>query len=125
MHTTTPLVETFTVEDGCLVRRVEQPRGSRYERRCPIRAYRELAWAAIDLAADGFTGQTLTSQVRNKPRERHDDSNPWVSYTNAVVAIAFWENCGLLDHRRHRNHVNDGYFFESAISEFYALTRKT
>ena len=113
--------ETFAVVDGCLVRKVVPRRGQPYEHRCPLHAYRELAWAAIDLAADGFTVETLADQVRNRPREEHDDREPWASYTNAAVAIAFWKERGLLDVRHRRNHVDDGFFFEDAMIEFHAL----
>lgn len=121
MTVTTPRAETFAIEDGCLVRKVVPRRGEPYEHRCPLDAYRELAWAAIDLAADGFTVETLADQVRSRPREEHDDREPWASYTNAAVAIAFWKERSLLDIRRRRNHVNDGYFFEDAMIEFHAL----
>ena len=112
--------ETFAVEDGRLVRKVIPRRGKPYGHRCPLDAYRELVWAAIDLAADGFTVETLADQVRNRPRQKHDDREAWASYTNAAVAIAFWKERGLIDVRRRRNYVNDGYFFEDAMSEFYA-----
>jgi hypothetical protein len=121
MPATTPRVETFVVEDRCLVRKVIPRRGEPYEHRCPLDAYRELAWAAIDLAADGFTVETLADQVRNRPREKHDDREAWASYTNAAVAIAFWKERDLLDIRRRRNHIDDGYFFEDAMIEFHAL----
>ena len=121
MPATTPRVETFAIEDGHLVRTVVPRRGQRYEHRCPLAAYRELAWAAIDLAADGFTVETLADQVRNRPREEHDDREPWASYTNAAVAIAFWKERGVIETRRRRNHVDDGFFFEDAMIEFHAL----
>jgi hypothetical protein len=113
--------ETFAVEDGHLIRKVVPRRGQPYEHRCSLDAYRELAWAAIDLAADGFTVETLADQVRSRPREEHDDREPWASYTNAAVAIAFWKERGLLDVRRRRNTVDDGFFFEDAMIEFHAL----
>jgi len=121
MPATTPRVESFAVEDGCLVRKVVPRRGEPYEHRCPLDAYRELVWAAIDLAADGFTVETLADQVRNRPREERDDREPWASYTNAAVAIAFWKERGVIETRRRRNHVDDGYFFEDAMIEFHAL----
>ncbi len=121
MTATTPRVEAFAIEDGHLVRKVVPRRGEPYEHRCPLAAYRELAWAAIDLAADGFTVETLADQVRSRPREEHDYREPWASYTNAAVAIAFWKERGLLDIRHRRNHVDDGYFFEDAMIEFHAL----
>ena len=37
------------------------------------------------------------------------------------MAIVFWKERGLLDVRRRRNHVDDGYFFEDAMVEFHAL----
>jgi len=114
-------IEAFAVEDGDLVRKVVPRRGEPYEHRCPLDAYRELAWAAIDLAADGFNVETLADQVRNRPREEHDDRELWASYTNAAVAIAFWKERGLLDIRRRRNHVDDGFFFEDAMTEYFAL----
>jgi hypothetical protein len=89
MTTTISRVETLAIEDGCLVRKVVPRRGEPYEHRCPLAAYRELAWAAIDLAADGFTVETLADQVRSRPREERDDREPWASYTNAAVVIAF------------------------------------
>ena len=121
MPATTQRVETFLVKDDHLVRKVIPRRGEPYEHRCPLDAYRELAWAAIDLAADGFTVETLADQVRSRPHEEHDDRKPWASYTNAAVAIAFWKERGLLEVRRRRNHVDDGYFFEDTMIEFHAL----
>ena len=121
MPATTPRVETFAIEDGHLLRKVVPRRGQRYEHRCPLAAYRELAWAAIDLAADGFTVETLADQVRSRPREEHDDREPCASYTNAAVAIAFWKERGVIETRRRRNHVDDGFFFEDAMIEFHAL----
>ena len=79
------------------------------------------ARAAIDLAADGFTVETLADQVRNRPREEHDDREPWASYTNPALAIAFWKERGLLDIRRRRNHVDDGFLFEDAMIEFHVM----
>ena len=121
MPATTQRVETFKVEEGHLVRKVVPRRGEPYEHRCSVDAYRELAWAAIDLAADGFTVETLADQVRNRPREERDEREPWASYTNAAVVIAFWKEHGLLDIRRRRNFVDDGFFFEDAMLEFHAL----
>src|SRR3990172_1891236 len=88
--------ETFHVEDGYLIRRVLPRRGEPPEHRCRLGAYREAAWAAIDLAADGFTVETLADQVRSRPREEHDDREPWASYTNAAVAIPFCKQRPLL-----------------------------
>jgi hypothetical protein len=113
--------ETFVVEDGYLVRKVVPPRGRPYEHRCSLAAHRELTWAAIDLAASGFTVTTLADQVRSRPREEHDDREPWASYTNAAVAIAFWKERGLIETRRRLNHVRDEFFFEDAMIEFHAL----
>lgn len=113
--------ETFAVEDQYLVRKVIPRRGEPYEHRCSLDAYRELTWAAIDLAADGFTVTTLADQVRNQPREAQDDRERWASYTNAAVAIAFWKDRGLLDSRRRRNYVDDRCFFEDSMIEYHAL----
>jgi hypothetical protein len=65
--------------------------------------------------------ESLADQVRSRPREEHDDRDPWASYTNAAVAIAFWKERRLLDIRRRRNRVDDGYFFEDAMIELHAL----
>jgi hypothetical protein len=120
MPATTPRVETFAVEDGYLVRRVVPARGKAYEHRCPLAIYRELAWSAIDLAADGFTLESLVECLRNRPVEG-DEPKPWSSLTNAAVAIAFWKERGIIDTRRRRNYVGDGYFFEDAMIEYLAL----
>ncbi len=121
MSATSPRVETFAVEDGHLVRKVVPRRGRSYEHRCPLEVYRELIWAAVGLADDGFTVETLVDQVRSRPREAHEDREPWTSFTNAAVAVAFWKDRGLLEVRRRRHHVDDGYFFEDAMVEFHAL----
>jgi len=130
MPATTPRVETFAIEDDHLVRKVVPRRGEPYEHRCPLAAYRELVWAAIDLAADGFTVETLVDRVRNRPREKHDDrdlsacnaqAESWASFTNAAVALAFWKERGIIETRHRRNYVDDGYFFEDAMIEFHFL----
>lgn len=118
------LNEIFAVTDGHLVRKVVPRRGKPYEHRCPLAAYRELVWAAIDLAAGGFTVETLADRVRNRPREPHDDREPWASYTNAAVAIAFWKDLGMPDTRRRRNYVEDEFFFEDAMIEYHALAEE-
>lgn len=116
-----PQTQTFVVEDDYLVRKVSPRRGEPYEHRCSLDAYRELSWAAMDLAADGFTVETLADQVRDRPHEVHDDRAPWASYTNAAVVIAFWKERGLLDTRRRRNYVDGSFYFEDAMIEFHAL----
>jgi len=121
MTTAIPRIEVFEVEDNHLIRKVVPRRGEPYEHRCSLDAYRELTWAAFDLAADGFTVESLADQVRNRSRAEHDDREPWASYTNAAVALAFWRERGLLDVRRRRNYVDDGFFFEDAMIEFHAL----
>ncbi len=112
-------IETFAVEDKCLVRRVIPRRGEPYEHRCPLAAYRELAWAAIDMASDGYTMEILADYVRDLPPEGHDA--PWASYTNAAVASAFWKDRGLVEIRRRRRHVDANTFFEDAMIEYHAL----
>jgi hypothetical protein len=113
--------ECFTVEDGYLVRTVVPLRGHPYEHRCSLDAYRELVAAAIDLAAEGFTVETIVEQVRNRPRDKHEEKEPWASFTNAAVAIAVWKERGIIDTRHRRNYVEDDYFFEDAMIEFHAL----
>jgi hypothetical protein len=144
MPATKQRVESFAVEDGHLVRRVvpltrrvslretgcvapngrrplRRVKGDPYEHRCSLDRYRELVWAAIDLAAGGFTIDTLVEQVRNRPREKHDNSPAWVSFTNAAVATAFWKDRGIIDTRCKRNYVDDDGFFEDAMIEFHFL----
>ncbi|RMF84299.1 MAG: hypothetical protein D6744_03330 [Planctomycetota bacterium] len=113
--------EAFAVENDCLVRRVRPRCGRPYKHACPLDAYRELTWAAFDLAASGFTTETLADEVRNRPREEHDDRKPWASYTNAAVAVAFWKDRGLIHTHLRRNYVDDEYFYEDAMIEFHAL----
>ncbi|MFQ5495738.1 MAG: hypothetical protein ACE5EX_10200 [Phycisphaerae bacterium] len=118
---TQPIDETFRFEDGALFRDVTPQRGTPFEHTCPVDAYCDLAWAAIELATVGFTLETLADQVRNRPRDKYDNHEPWASCTNAAVAIAFWKDRGLLSIRRRRNHVDGGYCFEDAMIEFHAL----
>ncbi len=116
--------ETFAVEHGYLIRKVQPRYGRYYEHRCPLDVYRELAWAAIDLMGDGFSTESLAHYVRNRPREKHDDSPTRASFTNAAVATAFWKERGLLYKCRKLNHVEDDGFFEDAMIEFHALAEE-
>jgi hypothetical protein len=38
-----------------------------------------------------------------------------------AAAIAFWKERGVIETRRRRNLVDDGFFFEDAMIEFHAL----
>ena len=67
MPMTTPSDETFSVENGHFVRQVVPRRGEPYAHRCPPDTYRALVRAAIDLAADGITVETLNDQGPQPP----------------------------------------------------------
>ena len=88
MPATTPRVETFEVIDDHLVRKVVPRRGEAYEHRCPLDAYRELAWAAIDLAADGFTVEGSTDRiVLTNPYEQTVVADIHFHYKRAPKAV--------------------------------------
>lgn len=123
--TTSPVrQDTFSVEDGALVRRVVPRRGDPYEHRCPLEAYKDLAWAALDFgdADRGFTVGMLIYQQRNVPIDENEGrERPWASMTNAAVCIAFWKEHGLLETRLRRKHIATDGFVEDAMCEYYAL----
>ncbi|MBI5864844.1 MAG: hypothetical protein HZB38_10105 [Planctomycetes bacterium] len=107
------LNESFAAEDGHLVRRVIPRRGQPYEHRCPLAAFEQIAHAAEELGAQGFTLESLLKYERNAGRD--------VTFTNVAVALAFLRERSILDVRYRRNYAATDAVHLDAMTEFHAL----
>ncbi len=100
--------ETFTVEDGRLVRKVVPRRGEPYEHRCPRKAFEKAAFAVDEAANGGFTLESLV-QRENLP------------FTQVAVALAFLKERGIVETRYRRNYAATECAHLDAMTEFCAL----
>ena len=100
--------ETFTVEDGALVRRVVPRKGQLYEHRCPQNAFEAAAHAISELAG-GF----VLEDVRRAAE---------ITWTQAAVVLAFLKERGCVVPVHCRKHAAaSGTVFEDAMTEYHAL----
>ena len=100
--------ETFTVEDGALVRRVVPRKGQPYEHRCPQEAFEAIA-AAAEEAAGGFVLEDLRRATRL----------PW---TQVAVAVAFLkERGGVVPVHGRKHAAASTCVYEDAMTEYHAL----
>jgi hypothetical protein len=105
------LNETFTVEDGYLVRRVVPVRGEPYQHRCPAAAFEAVAFAARE-AEGGFT---LTDLVRVTG----------MPSTQVAVALAFLKERGIVVPTGGKRHQANGQAVHlDAMTEYHALREK-
>jgi hypothetical protein len=115
--TSVDLNQTFAVEAGqVLVRRVIPRRGQAYEHACPLASFEQVAHAAEELGADGFTLDSLVEYEQKAGR--------YVTHTCAAVTLAFLRERGLIDVQRRRNFAADGLHLDAMV-EFHALAEKT
>jgi hypothetical protein len=113
MPTTRERDETFLAADNHLVRRVIPARGKPYEHSCRRAAFEQIAHAAEELGAQGFTLESLLEYERNAGRD--------VTFTNVAVALAFLRGRSILDLRQRRNHAATGAVHLDAMTEYHAL----
>jgi hypothetical protein len=91
MSAATPGDETFEVEGDHLIRHVVPRRGRPYDHRCPRAAFEQIAHAAEELGADGFTLDSLLEYERDAGRD--------VTFTNVALTLAFLRERGILEVR--------------------------
>ncbi len=101
--------QTFTVEDGHLVRTVHCKGGSSYQHRCSLDAYKAVVHHLDDHAAEGVTTNDLW------------DGLPDVPCTQASVALAVLKERGCIKVRWRRCYPASAVLFEDAMIEFHAL----
>jgi hypothetical protein len=105
--------ETFSVEQGQLVRRVVPRRGRPYEHRCTPETFQEVAHRIDELRGSAFVLADLN---------RAGEALPW---TQVAVALAFLKERGCVRPvygRRHEAASGDVYL--DAMVEFHALREK-
>ncbi len=100
--------ETFEVEAGRLVRDVVPRRGQPYRHRCPRASFEQIAHAAEELGAQGFTLESLV--------QRED-----LPFTHVAVALAFLKERGIVETRYRRNYAATQCAHLDAKTEYYAL----
>jgi hypothetical protein len=113
MATAHELNETFEADGDHLIRHVVPRRGRPYDHRCPRAAFEQIAHAAEELGADGFTLESLLEYERDAGRD--------VTFTNVAVTLAFLRERGILDVRYRRNYAATSSVHLDAMTEFYAL----
>jgi hypothetical protein len=108
--------ESFSVEDGMLVRRVSPKRGKPYEHRCELATYEAVAHAIDDLGDEALTGDEVQAVIDLPSSQVH-------------TALAFLRDRGCLEPahgRRHRAAASlaGGGVHLDAMTEFHALREK-
>ncbi len=100
--------ETFAVLDGHLVRAVAPTRGKRYEHRCPLASFEQVAHAIDEAGGGGFTLETLVE---------HEG----LPFTQVAVALAFLKEHGIVETRSRRNYAASKCVHLDAMTEYHAL----
>ncbi len=101
--------QTFTVEQGRLVRTVRRQHGGIYSHRCSLESYKAVAHLIEDCGGEGVTTDMLWEQL------------PDVPCTQTSVAVAFMKERGCLVVRHRRIFPTSDFFSEDALIEYHAL----
>ena len=112
MRRGSPVSETFSVEDGHLLRAVVPQRGAPYVHRCAQKSFEQVAHAAEEHGEDGFTLESL-AMAEDLP------------FTQVAVAVAFLKERGCITIRYRRNYPASSFLYEDAMIEYWALAEKT
>ena len=112
----TERIESFSIEDGMLVRRVVPKRGEPYEHRCELATYEAVAHAIDDLGDEAFTGDEVQAAIDRPSSQVH-------------AALAFLRDRGSIEPAHGRRHraaasiAGCGVHLD-AMTEFHALREK-
>jgi hypothetical protein len=101
--------QTFSLEDGWLVRTVVKPDGTSYQHRCSLDSYRAVAHYIDEHATDGVTTNGLW------------DGLPDVPCTQAAIALEFLKERGCVTIRHRRCYPASNFLVEDALIELHAL----
>lgn len=101
--------QTFSIEDGWLVRMVVKPDGSSYQHRCSLDSYQAVAHYIDEHATDGVTTNELW------------DGLPDVPCTQAAITLAFLKERGCVAIRQRGCYSASNVLIEDALLEFHAL----
>ena len=108
MTTTHERNETFTVQDGYLIRTVRPRRGEVYRHRCPLTAFEQVAFAVDEAGDAAFTLELLV--------QRED-----LPFTQVAVALAFLKERSIVETRYRKNYAATRCAHLNAMTEFHAL----
>jgi hypothetical protein len=109
-------IESFSVEDDMLVRRVVPKRGEPYEHRCELATYEAVAHTIDELGDEPFTGDEVQAAIDLPSSQVH-------------TALAFLRDRGSLGPAHGRRHraaasIAGGGVHLDAMTEFHALREK-
>lgn len=108
----TILDETFAIEDGVLVRRVNPKRGKPYVHTCTKQVYDDVAWSIEQLGAATFTLESIRDMID-------------APFTQVAVAMAFLKERSCIVPARERRHkAASDFIYEDALIEWHALAEK-
>jgi hypothetical protein len=114
----TERTESFSIEDGMLVRRVSPKRGKPYEHRCELATYEAIAHAIDEMGDEPFTGDELQAAIDLPSSQVH-------------AALAFLRDRGSLQPAHGRKHRaaaslagGGGGVHLDALTEYHALREK-
>lgn len=101
--------DTFTFEDGALIRRVTTRRGTRYQHACTKQVYDDVAWAIEQLGAATFAGEMIRDEID-------------APHSQVMTAMAFLKERGCIIPARERKHrAASDFVYEDALIEWHAL----
>lgn len=109
---TAPRDESFSIEEGFLVRRVTPRRGEPYQHTCTEQVYKDTAYAIEQRGAASFNGEDLVASL-GAPN------------TQVFTALAYLKERGCivpLHGRAHRAATD--FVYEDALIEWHALREK-
>jgi len=105
-------IESFSIENDLLVRRVGPKRGTPYEHTCAKQVYDDVAWAIEQRGSRSFTGEDIRDAID-------------APFTQVAVAIAFLKDRGSIVPARERKHrAASDFVYEDALIEWHALRLK-
>ena len=109
-------IESFSVEDGMLVRRVVPKRGEPYEHRCELATYEAVAHVIDELGDEPFTGDEVQAAIDLPSSQVH-------------AALAFLRDRASIEPAHGRRHraaasIAGGGVHLDAMTEFHALREK-
>ena len=106
---TVPRDESFTIEDGFLIRRVTPRCGSPYQHTCSEQVFKDVAFGIEQIGAGAFSGEELVASL-NAPN------------TQVFTALAFLKERGCIVPARGRKHrAAADCVYEDALIEWHAL----
>jgi len=108
-----PIVKSFHMRHGVLVRTVLPRRGKPYVQRCDLESFAAVAYLIDDLVGERADRSLTTNQMW--------ENLPNVPRTRASVALDFLKECGVVRVEGRHCYPASAVPFEDALCEWHAL----